>query len=49
MWINYKGEIKNVEDFYAQQLVNKGKAENVEHPIVNIESKPQKAKTSKIK
>ena len=49
MWINYKGDIKNVEDFYAQQLVDKGKAKKVEPPIVNAQIKPQKAKPSKIK
>ena len=46
MWINYKGEVKNVEDFYAQQLVDKGKAEKVEQPT-NNESKPQKTRTPK--
>lgn len=47
MWINYKGEVKNVEDFYAQQLVDKGKAEKVEQPT-NDESKPQKPEHKKV-
>ena len=44
MWINYKGEVKNIEDFYANDLINKGKAVKVDDPTQSKESKQSKPK-----